>query len=172
MLVELYCLNTSSNPSRNTSASPSQNLIADHDDFFENLQTEEEAEHDHTVALLAGSRFAYPSDEHPDWTTHMNVPERTAGINHGMGLVYPDIIVSNSRMEIVRVVQVVSKMTMNMDDVNLWKVCSSLSDAFFLFVRIETRAKVLQVLNFHRIPFRGLGLYAYDSHSRFLSKVD
>jgi hypothetical protein len=44
------------------------------------LQTEEEAEHDHTVALLAGDRFTYPNDEHPDWTTYVNVPERTTGL--------------------------------------------------------------------------------------------
>jgi hypothetical protein len=136
------------------------------------LQTEEEAEHDHTVALLAGARFAYPSYEHPDWTTYVNVPERTTGIRHGTDLVYPDIVVSDPSMQIVRIVQVESKMTVEMDDVDLWRTFSSLSQAFYLFARIETRAKVLQVLNFHRIPYKGLGLYAYDSQDCLLVKID
>jgi hypothetical protein len=136
------------------------------------MQAEESAEHDRTVTLLAGTRFAYPSDEHPDWTTHVNVPERTTGISRGTDLVYPDIVVSGSRTEIARIVQVESKMTVDMDDVDMWKACSSLSDSFYLFVRIEARVKVLQVLNFHRIPYRGLGLYAYDSNDHLLVKID
>lgn len=128
--------------------------------------------HDRTVTLLAGAGFAYPSIDHPDWTTYVNVSERTAGINHGSDLVYPDIVVSNSMMKIVMVVQVVSKATVSMDDVNLWKACSSLSESFYLFVPMETRAKVFQVLNFHRLPFRALGLYAYGSDDRLLIKID
>ena len=146
--------------------------MADHDNAVEKLQAEEEVVHDRTVALLAGTKFAYPSDVHPDWTTHANVPERTTGISHGPDLVFPDIVVSDSRMQIVRVVQVVSKAIVDVDDVNFWKACSSLSDAFYLFVPREARAKILQVLNFHRIPFRGLGLYAYGSGDRLLIQID
>jgi len=58
-----------------------------------------------------------------------------------------------------------------MDEMNVWKAHSSLSDAFYLFVRIEARAKVLRILNFHRTSFKGLGLYAYDSYDHLLVKT-
>jgi hypothetical protein len=167
-----YGTNSSSEPPWDVPALPGQKLIAYNHDIVNVLQAEEEAIHDRTVALLAGAKFAYPSEEHPDWTTHVNVPERTMGIQHGSELIYPDLFVSSSRMEIARVVEVVSKMIVSVDDVNRWKACSSLSDAFYLFIPIETRAKLLQVLSFHRIPCRGLGLYAYDSRDQLLIKID
>jgi hypothetical protein len=136
------------------------------------LQAEEEAEHDRTVALVAGSRFSYPNDEHPDWTTYVNVPERTTGIQYQSELVYPDLVVISSKMEIVKVAEVESKTIVNTDDVRRWKIYSSFCRAFYLYVPIDTRARVLQVLNFHRIPYRTLGLYAYDSQGRLLVNND
>ena len=136
------------------------------------LQAEEEAEHNRTVALVAGSKFSYPNDEHPDWTTYVNVPEHTTGIQHESELVYPDVVVVSSNMEIVRVAEVESKMVVDAEDVRRWKVYASLCQAFYLYVPIDARARVLQVLNFNRIPCKMLGLYAYDSQGRLLVDND
>jgi len=136
------------------------------------MQTEEEAEHDSTVLLLAGSRFAYPDEEHPDWTTHANVPERTKGIQHESELVYPDLAVVSTKMEVVKVVEVQSRMAVDQEDLRLWRIYSSLSRAFYLYIPLQTRARVLQVLNFHRIHYKALYLYAYDSGGRLLVEGD
>ena len=132
----------------------------------------EEAEHDRTVALIAATKFNYPSGEHPDWTTYVNVPKRARGIQHESELVYPDLVVVNSKMEIVRVVEVESRTIVDRDNLQLWKICSSCCRAFYLFVPLDTRARVLQMLNFHRIPYRTLALYAYDSQGRLLIDND
>ena len=136
------------------------------------MQTEEEAEHNRTVALLAGSRFAYPDCDHPDWTTYANVPERTTGIQHESELVYPDLVVTSPKMGVVKIVEVESKMVVDREDLRLWKIYSSLSPAFYLYVPLDTRANVVKVLNFHHVHYKGLCLYAYDSQGRLLVDND
>ena len=124
------------------------------------------------MALIAESRFCYPDEEHPDWTTRCNVPDRASGIPHDPENVYPDLVVLNSKMEVVKIIEIESKRDLNVDDVNRWKTYASLCPAFYLYVPLETRSKVIQVLNFHRIPYKMLGLYAYDSQGRLLVDND
>ena len=48
------------------------------------------------VQALAGSRFAFPTDAHPSYRTHINVPQPTMSIEFGGGggqKVFPDILV-------------------------------------------------------------------------------
>ena len=124
------------------------------------------------MALIAESRFRYPNEEHPDWTTHSNVPDGACGIPHDPESAYPDLVVLNSKMEVVKIIEIESKRDLSVDDVNRWKTYASLSPAFYLYVPLETRSKAIQVLNFHRIPYKMLGLYAYDSQGRLLVDND
>jgi hypothetical protein len=131
-----------------------------------------ETGHNRTVALIAESRFSYPDEEHPDWTTYVNVHEHTSGIQYDSELVYPDLIVVSSKMEVVKIAEVQSKMVVDLADVQRWKICCSLCQAFYLYIPLEIRSKTLQVLNFHRIPYKSLGLYGYDTQGRLLVNND
>ncbi|MFI5461712.1 MAG: hypothetical protein ACHRXM_40525 [Isosphaerales bacterium] len=90
-----------------------------------------------TVAQIARQRFGYPDASNPGLQTYVNLPDRSLGVRDTTGsMVYPDIVVVDSRTTEVRIlaeVETVRSLEDAADLMEKWKAFSRLGP-LYLFI--------------------------------------
>lgn len=119
---------------------------------------QEQDTHDKAVGLIAKERFPFPNDDHPNWKTYVNEPQRKLGVTIGDETLYPDIVVLNTSADKVPMIgEVESDSTVTQTERDeQWKKYSKVP-SFYLYVPkgLCQQAKVLA---------NGLGLSGFRSY--------
>ena len=93
----------------------------------------------HAVRALAGSRFAFPTEAHPSYRTHVNVPQPTMALEFGGGggqKVFPDILVVDYPGNYpVMVAQVETRETVSRQQAErVWKQLETAEAPLYIYV--------------------------------------
>lgn len=100
-------------------------------------RTEERQEiHDTWVQRIAKIRFNFPNNDHPDWETYTNHPDRTWGVENEEGEeLYPDIVVVNTVDEkLIMIGEVETEDSVTEEEAEQWREYSEVVQPLFLYV--------------------------------------
>lgn len=100
-------------------------------------KTEERQEiHDKWVQRIAKIRFNFPNDDHPNWETYTNHPDKTWAIENEEGEeIYPDIVVVDSEDEKpVMIGEVETEDSVTEEEAEQWREYSEAVQPLFLYV--------------------------------------
>lgn len=129
-------------------------------------EPQEKEVHDRAVVDIAKARFDY-SNTSPTWRTYVNEPKPMKGIPKNSRIIYPDIVVFDTRDDSLQVVaEIETESSVNQEETTQWSEYSSVTGRFFLYVPkgFGLLAKGLLVNN--NISYAGLREYSYDSEGK------
>lgn len=96
--------------------------------------------HEKAVKAIAEARFAFPTPEHSDYRTHVNVPEPTMPVELDTGeTLVPDIVVTETKNNELRIhAKVATSADVTLEEAErTWLPLSRIADsAFYLYVPV------------------------------------
>ena len=128
--------------------------------------------HDWLVGAIAELRFNYPNRRHPDWTCFTNTAsERMVGLDTGNGIVYPDIVVVDSR-DYVRLLGEVEVFTgITRTEALQWAEYADLCPYLFLYVPEGYEELTADYLTENRTEIAGLRTYDFEDSELVITNM-
>ncbi len=112
---------------------------------------------------ISAARFAFPTEKHNDFKTHVNHPARTMGVDMGNDLVaYPDIVVvqhPENRLQMIAEVETLESVTEAVAR-NEWLPYSKLAP-LYLFVPVGKAHEAEALCRKLKIPAVGIRTWRY-----------
>ena len=102
-----------------------------------------------TVQAIARDRFAYPSEEHPGLTTHINLPEPQMALEFNGAKLFPDILVVEQPSNRPRqIVQIESRETVTRDQARyVWAALETKQAPLYIYVPAGLAARARDYAN-------------------------
>lgn len=128
-----------------------------------------------TAKQVAAQRFNYPTQTEPTWKTHVNLPDRSAGVRDATGaLLFPDIVVIDAQtteVSLVAEIETVRSLAEATDLPEKWRAFASVGP-LYLFVPMSELDRARMAIRTAKVKLAGLRAWRYMAGMDFTDIVD
>ena len=132
------------------------------------MSSQEKSRHDAIVRVIANQRFRFPNQEHPNWRTCVNEPEKTMGIG-STDPIYPDIVVvEGPNNTLVMIGEIETEETVTSEHATQWSDYGSKCGTIYLYDPESALATARSIIGASQIRVAGLRSYSVNQMGELL----